>query len=114
MSNTTVFFQSEQKQLTLAVASVSVMVDGALSPDLEPIKIVRSGWPDFSWARLTYNPAACTDKTLKAVEDLGIEFAAGKRLLVFRSFMATSTVLKPSYRPKVNWWKLSQETSVLL
>lgn len=82
MSNTTDIFQSEQKQLTLAAASVSVMVDGALCPDLEPIEIVRSGWPDFSWARLTYNPAARTDQTIKAVENLGVEFAAGRNICI--------------------------------
>ena len=82
MSNTTDLFQSEQKQLTLAAASVSVMVDGALCPDLEPIEIVRSGFPDFSWARLAYNPASRTWPALKAVEDIGVEFAAGKRLCI--------------------------------
>jgi len=82
MSNTTDLFQSEQKQLTLAAASASVMVDGVLCPDLEPIEIVRSGWPDFSRATLAYNPAACTDETLKAVEDVGVEFAAGKKLCI--------------------------------
>ena len=82
MSNTTDLFQAEQKQLTLAAASVSVMVDGALCPELEPIEIVRSGFPDFSWARLAYNPASCTWKALKAIEDIGVEFAAGKKLCI--------------------------------
>ena len=82
MSNTTELFQSEQKRLTLAASSASVMVDGAVRPDLEPIEIVRSGWPDFSWARLAYNPAACTGGTLKPAEDVGADFAAGKKLCV--------------------------------
>jgi len=82
MSNTTDLFQSEQNQLTLTAASASIMVDGTLCSILEPIAIFRSGWPDFSWARLAYNPAACTDETLKAVEDVGVEFAAGKKLCI--------------------------------
>ncbi len=82
MSNTTDLFQSEQKQLTLVAASVSIMVDGALSSILEPIEIVRSGWPNFSWARLAYNAAACTDETSEAVEDVEADFAAGKKLCI--------------------------------
>jgi hypothetical protein len=82
MSNTIELFQAEHKQLTLAAASVSVTVDGALCPELEPIEIVRSGFPDFSWARLAYNPAAFTGETLKAVEDIAVEFAAGKKLCI--------------------------------
>ena len=82
MPNTIDLFHSEQKRLALAPASVSVMVDGELCPDLEPIEIVRSGWPDFSWARLAYNPAAYTGETLEAAEDVGAEFAAGKKLCI--------------------------------
>lgn len=82
MSNAIDIFQLEQKQLTLAAASVSIMVDGVLCPNLEPIEIIRSGWPDFSWARLTYNPAARTDQSIKAVEDIGAEFAAGRKLCI--------------------------------
>jgi hypothetical protein len=58
------------------------MVDRALCQDLEPIEIVRSGWPAFSWARLAYNPAACMGATRKAAEDVGVDFAAGKRICV--------------------------------
>ncbi|MHC4116010.1 MAG: hypothetical protein ACYSWO_00740 [Planctomycetota bacterium] len=82
MSNTIDFFQSEQKRLALVASTASVMVDGALCPDLEPIEIVRSGWPDFSWARLAYNPAACTGGTLKAAEDIGAYFATGRKLCI--------------------------------
>ena len=82
MSNTTDFFQSEQKQLALTAASVSVVVDGALCPELEPIEIVRGAFPDFSWARLAYNPASCTWKALKDIEDIRVEFAAGRKLCI--------------------------------
>ncbi len=82
MSNTIDLFHSDPKRLTLAAASVSVMVDGSICPYLEPVEIVRSGWPDFSWARLTYNPAACTGRSLRTVEDIGSELATGKKLSI--------------------------------
>lgn len=58
MSNRIDFFQSEQTSLALPAASVSIFVDGLLSPNLEPIEIVRSEFPQFNWARFAYNPAA--------------------------------------------------------
>jgi hypothetical protein len=82
MSNRIDFFQSEQRQLALAAASVPILVDGKLCPDLESIEIVRSGWPEFSWARLAYNPAAQTGAVLKAAEDIVTEFAAGKTVCI--------------------------------
>ncbi|TKJ39385.1 MAG: hypothetical protein CEE38_01195 [Planctomycetes bacterium B3_Pla] len=82
MSNKIDFFQSEQRQLALAAASVSILVDGKLCPDLEPIEIVRSGWPEFSWAKLAYNPAAQTGTLLKAAEDIVNEYAAGKTVCI--------------------------------
>lgn len=89
MPNTIDLFQSEHKRLTLAAASVSIMVDGMLCPDLEPIEIVRSGWPDFSWARFTYNPAAYAGEALKAAEDVGVEFAAGKTVSIRQCYNGT-------------------------
>lgn len=89
MSNTTDLFQSEQKQLTLAAASLSILVDGTLCFDLEPIEIIRSDWPDFSWARLTYNPAADTGGILKAFENIGAVFAAGKKLCIRQYYNGT-------------------------
>ena len=89
MPNTIDLFQPEQKRLTLAAASVSIMVDGMLCPDLEPVEIVRSGWPDFSWARFTYNPAAYAGEALKAVEDIGAEFAAGKTVRIRQCYNGT-------------------------
>ena len=89
MLNTIDLFQSEQMRLSLAAASVSVMVDGMLCPDLEPIEIVRCGWPDFSWARFTYNPAAYAGEALKAVEDVGAEFAIGKTIRIGQRYNGT-------------------------
>ena len=82
MSNTIDFFQSEQKQLSLPAAYVSILVDGMLCPDLEVIEIIHSGRPEFGWAKLAYNPAAQTDANVKTAEDVVHEFAAGKTVCI--------------------------------
>ena len=71
MSNRVDFFQSAQTSLALPATSVSILADGMVTSPLEPIEIVRGGWPEFSWARLSYNPAACMDCGVKAAEDIG-------------------------------------------
>ncbi|MHC4748538.1 MAG: hypothetical protein ACYTFW_01560 [Planctomycetota bacterium] len=86
MSNRIDFFQSEQSRLALPAASVSIFVDGMLCPTLELIEIVRAGWPEFSWARLAYNPGAYTGADLKAVEDIESEFPMGKTVSVRQYF----------------------------
>ncbi len=52
MSNRIDFFQSEQMDMAIPAMTLSVFVDGRLRSDVVPIEIVRSGWPEFSWARL--------------------------------------------------------------
>jgi len=86
MSNRIDFFQSTQTRLALPAASVSVLVDGTLSAALEPIEIVRSGWPEFSWARLAYNPAAYAGASVTAVEDIESELAMGKTVCIRQYF----------------------------
>ena len=82
MSNRIDFFQSTQTRLALSGATVSILLDGALCPFLEPIEIVHSGWPEFSWARLAYNPAAYTGADLVVAEDVETELAMGKRVCI--------------------------------
>ncbi len=82
MSNRIDFFQSTQTRVALPGATVSILLGGALCPFLEPIEIVRSGWPDFSWARLAYNPAAYTSADLVAAEDIETELAMGERVCI--------------------------------
>jgi len=88
MSNKIDFFQSEQRLMSLSAASVSILVDGILCPDLELIEFVRSGWPEFGWAKLTYNPAAHTGPDIKAAEDFVNESAAGKTVCVRQYYNA--------------------------
>ena len=82
MSNGIDFFQSEQTRLSLPAAYVSILVDGTLCPTLEVIEIVRSGWPEFGWAKLAYNPAAYTGTDVKNTENAENEFAAGKTICI--------------------------------
>ena len=82
MSNRIDFFQSEQTSLALPAASAAIFVDGLLSPNLEPIEIVRSEFPHFSRARLAYNPAAYSGGELVLPENIDVLFPMGKSLSV--------------------------------
>jgi hypothetical protein len=82
MSNRIDFFQSEQKRLSLPVATVAVFVDGSLCQYLELIEIVRGGWPQFSYARLAYNPAVDTGSSLVGIEDIEAVLAVGKTVRI--------------------------------
>jgi len=86
MSNRIDFFQSDQTQLALPGATVSILVDGTLCPCLELIEIVRNDWPEFSWARLAYNPAAYPQANLTVVEEIGAELAMGKPLCIWQVY----------------------------
>jgi hypothetical protein len=88
MSNTIDFFQSEQRQLALPAASVSILVDGKLCPILETIEIVRSAWPEFSSVKLAYNPSAHTSADVKAAEDVVNEFTTGKTVSIRQYYNA--------------------------
>jgi hypothetical protein len=70
MSNRTDFFQSAQARLALPAATVSVLLEGVLCPDLEVVEIVHGTWPEFGWARLAYNPAGRADADTLAAEEV--------------------------------------------
>lgn len=82
MSNRIDFFQSEQMSLTLPAASVSIFVDGLLSPNLEPIEIVRNEFPQFSSARVAYNTAAYSGDDSVPPENIDALFPVGRSLSV--------------------------------
>jgi len=90
MSNRVDFFQPDQTNLSIPAATVSILLDGTLCPDLEPIEIVRAGWPEFSWARLAYNPAAHQDAEHLAVEDIQKSFAMGKSICIEQFYNAAA------------------------
>jgi hypothetical protein len=82
MSNRIDFFQSAQMKLALPIPVASILLDGELCPWLEPREIVHNDWPEFSWARLAYNPAAYPQAELIAIEDIEADLAIGKRVCI--------------------------------
>ena len=82
MSNRVDFFQSAQTCLSLPIAGVSILVDGSYCPYLEPIEIVQASWPEFSWVRLAYNPAAYSGSGVIAVEQIEHELATGRAISI--------------------------------
>lgn len=52
MSHAMEVFQPEYTSLALPAGTVMVSLDGVPCDELEPVELVRSGPPDFSWARL--------------------------------------------------------------
>jgi hypothetical protein len=82
MSNRIDFFQSAESWLAIPAATVSIFLDGTLCTELEPVEIVRSTWPDFSWARFAYNPAGQTAVELMPAEEIQTRFGTGKSISV--------------------------------
>ena len=80
MSNTVDFFQPEYTRLALPAATTMVFVDGVLCEELEPVEIVRSGWPEFGQARLAYNPAAALTPKLLDPEQVEDRFGPGRAI----------------------------------
>lgn len=56
MTNTAHFFQPESPRLTLPAGTLIAFLDGVPCEGVAPLEIVRSGWPEFGWARLAWNP----------------------------------------------------------
>ncbi|MHC4394602.1 MAG: hypothetical protein ACYS1A_03010 [Planctomycetota bacterium] len=82
MSNRIDFFQSEQVQPAVAATTVSILLDGVMCPYLEPIEIVHGEWPEFSWARLVYNPSACLQGKLTSTEQIKADLTTGKTVYI--------------------------------
>jgi hypothetical protein len=82
MFNRVDFFQSEETSLAVPGTSVSVLVDGSLCPYLEVVEIVRDDWPEFSWARLVYNPAGYSQDELFSAESIEAEVGMGKSVRI--------------------------------
>lgn len=86
MSNRIDFFQSTQTQLALPAATVSISIDGSVCPILEVLEIVRGNWPEFSWARLSYNPAAYPDVGTIPTEQVETSIAIGRSVCICRVY----------------------------
>jgi len=88
MSNRIDFFRTARSQLALPAASLSVLLDGSLCPYLEVLEIVRNSWPEFSWARLAVNQAACDAEVSICAGDIEAELSMGRSVCIERFFNA--------------------------
>jgi hypothetical protein len=82
MLNRVDFYQSAESSLALPAGTVLIELDGSACPYLELIEIVRSGWPEFGWARLAYNPAGYEGAAVKSVEESELELAMGRGICI--------------------------------
>jgi len=57
MGNTMEIFGPEYARLALPAGAVLVSLDGVPCDDIEPVELVRSGPPEYSWVRLAATPA---------------------------------------------------------
>jgi hypothetical protein len=57
MSNRTDYFIGRRDIMSLPAASAIVYLDGMLCPHLEPVEIIRAGWPEFGSATLRFKLA---------------------------------------------------------
>jgi len=82
MSNRIDFFQPEHIKSAIQAATTSILLDGMLCPFLEVEEIVRAGKAEFSWARLSYNPAAQGYDSLVSAEEIETILGMGKSLSI--------------------------------
>lgn len=86
MANRAELFQPEYRRLTSPATTVTVLLDGLPCEDLEPVEIVRSGWPEFGWARLLHNPAACQSLQVRTAEEVEDRFAFGRGISLHQRY----------------------------
>ncbi len=77
MSNRVDFFQGQRRALALAAGRVAVFVEGRLCGQLEPVRIVRAGPPEFGSATFRHNGDASVQ-----VEQIERLFPMGSRVRV--------------------------------
>jgi len=89
MSNRIDFYQAQQTKLAIPAGRAEVLIDGQLCPYLEVFKITRSPWPDFSSARLVYNPALNPDESIVSAEEIEAIIQAGKSICIKQIYNGT-------------------------
>jgi hypothetical protein len=72
MTNSTDLFQPEYEKLALPAQRVIVLIDDVVCSDVEPVEIVRSGWPQFDRVRLS-----CITATPDVREQMEDRFSSG-------------------------------------
>jgi len=87
MTHTAQLYQPECRRLALPAGTMLASLDGVLCEDLEPIEIVRSGWPEFGWAKLAWKPSG-RDAAALQVEDIEDRFAFGRTIRLYQLYNA--------------------------
>lgn len=85
-SNATEFFAPEYERSALPAATTTVLLNGVLCEDLEPVQLVRGSWPEFGWAKLTYNPAAQSDPERIELERLEDRLDMGRMICLSQCY----------------------------
>ena len=73
MSNSVDFFQWERQSLALPAGVVSVSVEGQMCAQLSAQEVVRSGWPEFGWARLVLRADGISGEDIENIAPMGKE-----------------------------------------
>ena len=82
MSNRIDFYAPQQNESAIPSMKTSILLDGVLCPFLELVEIVRSGYPEFSWAKFRYNRAGWADGTTLPAEKIENILGTGKSICV--------------------------------
>jgi len=82
MSNTIEVFQPEYARLALPAGTVLVSLDGVPCDELEPVELVRSGPPEYSWVSLA--------ATSLDTERLAERFAMGRTIRLHQLYNRTA------------------------
>ncbi len=94
MTNSIDVFQPERESLTLPAQRVTVLINGIPRDDLEPLEIVRSGWPQFDRARL-----ACLAPAHDVREQMEDAFACGVPVCIHQVFNSAPPQQMPRALP---------------
>jgi hypothetical protein len=86
MSNRIDVYIPQNEALAVSAVGMEVELEGCLCPFLEPLELVRAEYPEFSWAKLRYNPAGwdAPDKSGPPAEELEALLGMGKRICLRR------------------------------
>ena len=84
MSNTTELFQPEYTRMAVPAGTVMVHLDGNLCRDLEPVEIVRAGYPEFGWARLAHGSLCSNTPGVQDAQSATLPETIESRLAVGR------------------------------
>lgn len=81
MTNRTEYFTGRGNTMSLPAASAAVYLDGVMSPYIEPVEIIRAGWPEFGSATLRFRLSSQVGQTVP-VEQIEQKAGFGKTVSI--------------------------------